>query len=85
VVLAGQNYDEAYQKARELQEQEDYVFIHPFNDRQVMAGQGTIGLEILEELSDVDYILVPVGGGGLISGIASAREISQARSPGHWC
>jgi threonine dehydratase len=72
VVLAGQNYDEAYQAALVLQKQEGYIFIHPFNDRQVMAGQGTIGLEILDELSDVEVILVPVGGGGLAGGIAAA-------------
>ena len=71
VVLAGQNYDEAYEKAKELQSQEGYVFIHPFNDRQVMAGQGTIGLEILAELPEVECIIVPVGGGGLIGGIAA--------------
>jgi len=72
VVLSGLNYDEAYDEAMRLQKKNDYVFIHPFNDIDIMAGQGTIGLEILAEHPDVDCILVPVGGGGLIGGIASA-------------
>ena len=63
-------YDDAYQKALELQEQEGYTFVHPFDDENVIAGQGTIALEILSELDNVDVIVVPVGGGGLISGIA---------------
>ena len=72
VVLAGQVYDEAYDTAKKLELENGYTFIHPFNDVEVMAGQGTIALEILEELEDVDVILVPIGGGGLISGIAVA-------------
>ena len=63
-------YDDAYQKALELREQEGYTFVHPFDDENVIAGQGTIALEILSELDNVDVIVVPVGGGGLISGIA---------------
>ncbi len=63
-------YDDAYQKAVELQKEHGYTFIHPFNDEDVIAGQGTIGLEILEELEKVDAVVVPIGGGGLISGIA---------------
>ena len=63
-------YDDAYQKALELKEQEGYTFVHPFDDENVIAGQGTIALEILSELDNVDVIVVPVGGGGLISGIA---------------
>ena len=63
-------YDDAYQKALELQEREGYTFVHPFDDENVIAGQGTIALEILSELDNVDVIVVPVGGGGLISGIA---------------
>ena len=74
VVLFGDCYDEAYEKAKEVQEKNDYVFIHPFDDLDVIEGQGTITLEILEELEDTDYILVPVGGGGLISGIALAAK-----------
>lgn len=74
VVLHGNYYDEAYTKAKELQEENNYVFVHPFDDLDVIAGQGTIGLEILEDLKDVDCIVVPVGGGGLISGIAAAAK-----------
>ncbi len=72
VILHGDYYDEAYAKAKELQKENNYVFVHPFDDLDVIAGQGTIGLEILEDLKDVDCIIVPVGGGGLISGIAAA-------------
>jgi threonine dehydratase len=67
-------YDDAYQRALELKEQEGYTFIHPFDDEYVIAGQGTIGLEILEQLPEVDAVVVPVGGGGLISGIAFALK-----------
>ncbi|MDD6728178.1 MAG: threonine ammonia-lyase [Eubacteriales bacterium] len=63
-------YDDAYNKALELQEEKGYSFIHPFNDPDVIAGQGTIGLEILEQLPDVDAVVVPIGGGGLIAGVA---------------
>ena len=63
-------YDDAYNKALELKEQKGYCFIHPFNDPDVIAGQGTIGLEIMEQLPDVDIVIVPIGGGGLISGVA---------------
>ena len=72
VVLEGNIYDEAYAKAMELQKEYGYVFAHPFNDDKVITGQGTIGLEILEDLPNTDIILVPVGGGGLISGISMA-------------
>ncbi|MBQ7976892.1 MAG: threonine ammonia-lyase [Clostridia bacterium] len=65
-------YDDAYNKALELKDEMGYTFIHPFDDDQVIAGQGTIGLEILEQLRDVDAVIVPVGGGGLISGVAFA-------------
>lgn len=63
-------YDDAYQKALQLRDEKGYTFIHPFNDEDVIAGQGTIGLELLEDLPDMDAVLVPIGGGGLISGIA---------------
>jgi len=63
-------YDDAYKKALELQESKGYTFIHPFDDENVIAGQGTIALEIMNELDDIDAIIVPIGGGGLISGIA---------------
>lgn len=65
-------YDDAYAKAVELQQQHGYTFVHPFDDPKVIAGQGTIGLEILEDLPDVEAVIVPIGGGGLISGVAFA-------------
>lgn len=65
-------YDDAYNKALELQKEHNYTFVHPFDDENVIAGQGTIGLEILDQLPDVDAVVVPVGGGGLISGVAYA-------------
>ena len=63
-------YDDAYNKALQLRDEKGYTFIHPFNDEDVIAGQGTIALEIAEQLPDLDAVLVPIGGGGLISGIA---------------
>ena len=63
-------YDDAYQKALQLRDEMGYTFLHPFNDEEVIAGQGTIALEIAEQLPDVDAVIVPIGGGGLISGIA---------------
>lgn len=63
-------YDDAYNKALQLKEEKGYTFIHPFDDEDVIAGQGTIGLELLEQLPDADAVIVPIGGGGLISGVA---------------
>ncbi len=63
-------YDDAYQRALQLRDEKGYTFVHPFNDEQVIAGQGTIGLELIEQLPELDAVLVPIGGGGLISGIA---------------
>ena len=65
-------YDDAYARAIELQKEHGYTFIHPFDDPKVIAGQGTIGLEILEQMPDVEAVIVPIGGGGLISGVAFA-------------
>lgn len=65
-------YDDAYERALQLKEERGYTFIHPFDDEDVIAGQGTIGLELLDQLPDVDAVIVPVGGGGLISGVAFA-------------
>ncbi|MBQ7319476.1 MAG: threonine ammonia-lyase [Clostridia bacterium] len=65
-------YDDAYQKALQLKDEMGYTFVHPFDDENVIAGQGTIGLEITRDLDDVDAIIVPIGGGGLISGVAYA-------------
>lgn len=67
-------YDDAYQRALELRDEKGYTFVHPFDDLNVIAGQGTIALELLDELSDVEAVVVPVGGGGLISGVAYALK-----------
>jgi threonine dehydratase len=72
VVLFGQGYDDAYSKALEIQHETGATLIQAFNDPFVIAGQGTIGLEIIEDLSEVDVVIVPIGGGGLVSGIATA-------------
>lgn len=74
VVLAGSCYDDAYSKAIEIVQKENATFCHPFNDPEVIAGQGTIALEVLEDLPNTDIIIIPVGGGGLISGIAVAAK-----------
>lgn len=65
-------YDDAYRKAQELRDEHGYTFVHPFDDERVIAGQGTIGLELLEQLPTVEAVIVPIGGGGLISGVAYA-------------
>lgn len=70
VVMVKGVYDDAYNRALELRDEQGYTFVHPFDDDDVIAGQGTIALEILDELADIDAVVVPVGGGGLISGIA---------------
>ena len=67
-------YDDAYQKAIELRDEKGYTFVHPFDDENVIAGQGTIGLELLDQVPDIDAVVVPVGGGGLISGVAFALK-----------
>ncbi len=72
VVLKGENYDEAYEYALQYAKDNNLTFIHPFKDDKVMAGQGTVALEMYDEVDDLDMILVPIGGGGLISGIGSA-------------
>jgi len=72
VVQVGTVYDDAYKKACEIQKETGATFIHPFDDPYVIAGQGTIGLEILEDIDDIDIVLVPIGGGGICSGIAKA-------------
>ena len=77
VVLAGTCYDEAYAKACEICEEDGAAFLHPYNDYEVMAGQGTLGLEILGDLPTVDVILVPAGGGGLLAGmIAAVKQVN---------
>lgn len=77
VVLHGEIYDEAYQKAVELQQEYGYVFVHPFDDVDVIEGQGTIALEVLDEIPDTDIMLVPIGGGGLVAGIAAAAKLKN--------
>lgn len=79
VILHGAMYDDAYAKARELEKAENLVFVHPFDDPQVIAGQGTIALELLEAVPDLDILCIPIGGGGLMSGIGLA---ARAIKPG---
>ena len=75
VILHGDVYDDAYEHARQLSEEQGLTFVHPFNDLHVATGQGTIALEILRELPDADYILVPMGGGGLSTGVSAAAKM----------
>lgn len=77
VVLHGDGYDEAYDEACKLAEHEHLTFVHPFDDPAVIAGQGSIGLELLEQVPDLQAVVVPIGGGGLISGIACALKESK--------
>jgi threonine dehydratase len=79
VVLHGENYDEAYARAREIETERGLVFVHPFDDLRVIAGQGTIGLELAAQVPDLEAVLVPVGGGGLAAGTAVAVK---GRRPG---
>jgi threonine dehydratase len=72
VILHGANYDEAYERARAVVAERGAVFVHPFDDPRVIAGQGTLGLELLEQVEQLDAVVVPVGGGGLIAGVALA-------------
>ena len=75
VILHGNGFDDAYAHSLKLQKEKGYVYIHPFNDRDVIVGQGTIALEVIDALKDVDVILVPIGGGGLVSGIALGAKL----------
>src|SRR5712691_6289819 len=77
IVLVGPGSAERQLKAEELAAQRGYVIVPPYNDEQIIAGQGTIGLEILEDLPDVETVLAPVGGGGMISGVATAIKLSK--------
>jgi threonine dehydratase len=72
VILHGELYDDAYKHARQLEKEKGYIFVPPYEDASIIAGQGTIALEVLEDIKDLDSIIVPIGGGGLISGIATA-------------
>lgn len=75
VILYGDVYDDSYEYANKLAEEQGYTFVHPFNDLDVATGQGTIAMEIVQELPTVDYILVPVGGGGLLGGVATLAKM----------
>jgi threonine dehydratase len=79
VVLYGANYDEAYQEAIRRSEEEHLTFVHAFDDEAVIAGQGTLGLELLEQISDLEAVVVPIGGGGLISGMGCALKETNPR------
>jgi threonine dehydratase len=81
VLLHGDNYDEAYSEAIRLREEHGYTFVHPFDDPAVIAGQGTIGLELLEQVPDLEAVVVPIGGGGLIGGIACAIKEKRPGVP----
>ncbi len=74
VVLHGETYDAAYTRARELEAERDLTFVHPFDDAQIIAGQGTIALEMLADAPDIDTLAIPIGGGGLLSGIGTAAK-----------
>ena len=79
VILHGDMFDDAYAKARELSLEKGYVFVHPFDDPQIIAGAGTVGLELLEDAPNLDAIVIPIGGGGLMSGVSiAARSIKPA-------
>jgi threonine dehydratase len=79
VVLSGANYDEAHAEARRMEREEGLTFVHPFDDEAIIAGQGTLGLEVVEQVAGLDAVLVPVGGGGLISGVAVAVKALAPR------
>ena len=77
VILAGSNYDEAYAYAVEYGKEHKLTFVHPFEDEEVIAGQGTVGVEILQKAPELDAVIVPIGGGGLIAGVATAIKESN--------
>lgn len=92
VILKGEIYDDAYEHARNLEKSYGFTFVHPYEDPLILAGQGTIGIEVLERVPDLDMIIIPIGGGGLISGIAAAVKhlrpqckiigVQSAQAPG---
>ncbi|MHA6722780.1 threonine ammonia-lyase [Sphingomonas sp. RS2018] len=78
VILHGETFDAAYEHARQLEAEQDLTFVHPFDDPRIMAGQGTVALEMLEDVPEIDTLVVPIGGGGLISGMATVAR-AQSR------
>jgi len=74
IIIHGKNFDEAYDYARKIEKEKGFLFIHPFDDPDVIAGQGTVGLEIVDSIKNLDVVIVPVGGGGLISGVSFALK-----------
>lgn len=77
VILHGNDFEESHEHAKKVQKENDLIFIHPYEDPDIVAGQGTIGLEVLDQLEDVDSVIVAIGGGGLISGIATAIKTKK--------
>src|SRR5690348_13719801 len=77
VILSGANYDEAYGCARQIANERGLTFVHPFDDDRVVAGQGTLGLELLEQCPDIDAVIVPIGGGGLVGGVGLAIKAAR--------
>ncbi|MBP6019055.1 MAG: pyridoxal-phosphate dependent enzyme [Burkholderiaceae bacterium] len=77
VIQYGEIWDDAYAKSLEIQQEQGLTYIHPFDNPQLIAGQGTVGLEIIEDVPDVDYVIVPIGGGGLISGVSMAIKAAN--------
>ena len=84
IVIVGPGSAERQTKAEELAAQHGYVIVPPYNDEQIIAGQGTMGLEILEDLPEVETVFAPVGGGGMISGVAAAIKLSQTFDKSNW-
>lgn len=77
VILEGETFDEAYAHARQLEAKNGYTFVHPFDDPRIMAGQGTVALEMLADAPDIDTLIVPIGGGGLVSGMATVAKAAE--------
>ena len=84
-ILYGDVYDDACAYAMKLAEEEGYTFVHPFDDLDVATGQGSIAMEICEELPDVDYILAPIGGGGLITGVSTLTKMLNPNDQSNRC
>ena len=85
MILHGDVYDEACAHALDLAAEHGYTFVHPFDDPTVATGQGTIAMDIFKELPTVDYILVPIGGGGLATGVSTLAKLVKSTYQSHWC